>query len=510
MLRIGIVSITAVLLVVAALSGGMPECAPPATAIPIADWYDLDAIIGNLQGSYVLVSDLDSTTPGYQELASPAANGGKGWQPIAPYEPWSATTLTGFRGTLDGQGYEIRDLYINRPEELGAGLFVEIGQRGVIKDIRVVNASVTGGGFVGLFSVISGEGYVENTGVMNSTVTGGWFVGGLVGDNLNGTVNNCYFTGSVSGSQIVGGLVGQNAHGTVSNCYFVGTVAGNYSVGGLVGSSDQASVSGSYSAGSVSGNTVVGGLVGGNSQGNVSDCYSTGSVRGGNITGGLVGENDRGTISNSFSTGSVIGGEFTGGLVGAQFYWGSVTGSFWDIETSGQSTSEGGTGKTTAEMGDIAKFSTMGWDICAVPPAATKPSCTWNILDGGAYPFLSWQLILVPEDQQPIEITSVVGPIAPYNPGGPVIDVTVKNVAAEPVVSLTATLQIPSGLNTVFGISFNVTPSNPLLPGGSVSARRTLIGGGIRSGDSYPLTIDATLQDGAQFVYTTVVQIAGP
>jgi hypothetical protein len=118
--------------------------------------------------------------------------------------------------------------------------------------------------------------------------------------------------------------------------------------------------------------------------------------------------------------------------------------------------------------------------------------------------------IVVDAGLMPIEITSVVGPIAPYNPGGPVIDVTVKNVAPEPVVSLTATLQIPSGLNTVFGISFNVTPSNPLLPGGSVSARRTLIGGGIRSGDSYPLTIDATLQDGAQFVYTTVVQIAGP
>ncbi len=48
----------------------------------IRDWHDLDAIRDNLGGSYVLMNDLDSTTAGYKELASPTANGGKGWQPI--------------------------------------------------------------------------------------------------------------------------------------------------------------------------------------------------------------------------------------------------------------------------------------------------------------------------------------------------------------------------------------------------------------------------------------------
>ena len=51
-------------------------------AAEIRDWYDLDAIRDNLGGSYILMNDLDSTTAGYEELASPTANGGKGWEPI--------------------------------------------------------------------------------------------------------------------------------------------------------------------------------------------------------------------------------------------------------------------------------------------------------------------------------------------------------------------------------------------------------------------------------------------
>jgi len=43
----------------------------------IQDWYDLYAIKDNLCVSYILMNDLDSTTPGYEELASPTANGGR-------------------------------------------------------------------------------------------------------------------------------------------------------------------------------------------------------------------------------------------------------------------------------------------------------------------------------------------------------------------------------------------------------------------------------------------------
>jgi len=96
----------------------------------------------------------------------------------------------------------------------------------------------------------------------------------------------------------------------------------------------------------------------------------------------------------------VNGDYLVGGLVG----WDStpekdaVTDSFWDTKTSGQSTSAGGTGKTTAEMQDIATFTNTemegldeSWNITAVAPGSTNTTSIWNIVNGVTYPFLSWQ-----------------------------------------------------------------------------------------------------------------------
>jgi hypothetical protein len=70
----------------------------------------------------------------------------------------------------------------------------------------------------------------------------------------------------------------------------------------------------------------------------------------------------------------------------------TVGNSFWDSQTSGQSNSAGGTGKTTAEMKSIATFSGAGWNMIAVAnPGTRNPAYIWNIVDGQTYPFLSWQ-----------------------------------------------------------------------------------------------------------------------
>jgi hypothetical protein len=176
---------------------------------------------------------------------------------------------------------------------------------------------------------------------------------------------------------------------TVSNSYFTGSVSGSSDqVGGLVGY-NYGTVSKSYSSGSVTGDSYTGGLVGFNRD-TVSDSYSSANVTGRWLIGGLVGQN-RGTVNKSYSAGRVTGNEDTGGLVGRN-YEGTVSDSFWDTETSGQATSDGGTGKTTAEMQDIATFSGAGWNIIAVAnPGTRNPTYTWNIVDNVAYPFLSWQ-----------------------------------------------------------------------------------------------------------------------
>ena len=358
-----------VFLIMAALIAGMIGCIgdgyTPSADLEIRDWYDLDAVRDNLNGDHKLMNDLDSTTAGYQELAGPTANGGKGWQPI----PVPMPERPGFGGTFDGQGHEVRDLFINRPDENGVGLFSGTSQVGVIKDL----------------------------GVTNVTVTGADGVGGLVGSN-SGTIVNSYSSGNVTGQEQVGNLAGSNG-GSLSNSYSSGTVIGNSSVGGLAGrNGEKSTVNSSHSTGMVIGVDNVGGLLGWNQGGAVSNSYSIANVTGYSDVGGLVGLNEKplgylgqGAISNSYSTGNVAGDEYVGGLVG----WnkdGTVSDSFWDIATSGQATSDGGTGKNTTEMRNIITFSGAGWDIIAVGDSGERnPAYIWNIVDGATYPFLSWQ-----------------------------------------------------------------------------------------------------------------------
>jgi internalin A len=117
---------------------------------------------------------------------------------------------------------------------------------------------------------------------------------------------------------------------------------------------------------------------------------------------------------------------------------------------------------------------------------------------------------LTSQNQEPIEIVSVLGPLQPINWAGPIVEITLKNVGVGPVVSLTATLKVSSVSGISFDFAFNVTPSNSLQPNGITSDTRTLIGGGFSSDVSYPLKIHATLQNGAEFVYTKLAQIAEP
>ena len=313
-----------IFLVTVALIAGMAGCVPPSQNLEIRDWHDLDAIRDNLGGSYILMNDLDSTTLGYEELASPTANGGAGWEPIGAWKH-------PFRGIFNGRGYEICDLFISRPSEGEVGLFGSVGDAGAIKDIGVVNVTVVFGdeyvgGLVGY-----NRGTVSNS-CSSGSVTGSGCVGGLVGRNF-GTVRNSYSTGSVTGDVEVGGLVGGNEYewegieGTVSDSYSTGSVTGEDSIGGLVGY-NRGTVSDSYSTGSVTGEDDVGGLVGANG-GTVNNSYSIGNMTGEERVGGLAGYSS-GTVSNCHSIGSVIGYENVGGLVG--YNNGPVSNSYYNYD----------------------------------------------------------------------------------------------------------------------------------------------------------------------------------
>jgi len=120
----------------------------------------------------------------------------------------------------------------------------------------------------------------------------------------------------------------------------------------------------------VNGEKSVGGLVGDLSNGSkLSDCYATGDVNGDSTfggVGGLVGNSADAEISTSYSVGTVVdSGSTPGGLIGRTS--GTVTDSYWDIEASGVSSSDGGTGLTTSEMqGSSAQSNMTGFDFNSV------------------------------------------------------------------------------------------------------------------------------------------------
>ncbi|MEF8873744.1 MAG: GLUG motif-containing protein, partial [Candidatus Thermoplasmatota archaeon] len=327
----------------------------------IHDWHDLDNVRNDLESDYVLINDLDENTEGYSDY-----NTGNGWEPIGPQ-------YNRFSGTFDGNGYEISGLYINRSEEDNLGLF-----------------GYTDGA------------ELTDLGLIEVNLSGGNQVGGLVGVNDNTTVNNSYATGSVSGDYDVGGLIGYNTNkSAVSNSYAKGEVSGNSRrVGGLIGMNWNGTVSNSYATVHTSGAEVVGGLVG-LTDSAIKNSYAAGNVSGGSTVGGLVGSNINGNISNSYAAGNVSGNGDVGGLVGLSS--GTISDSFWDIETSGQDTSQGGTGKTTAEMKEITTYTdtdTSGleepWDFVGDPNDDTDDKDIWDIDEDemikDGYPFLSWEI----------------------------------------------------------------------------------------------------------------------
>jgi formylglycine-generating enzyme required for sulfatase activity len=210
------------------------------------------------------------------------------------------------------------------------------------------------------------------------TVSGSGLVGGVAGQSSSGVIQRTYFTGEViaSGSSI-GGLVGYASHTTLTHVGSDATVNGTSSVGGLLGSKNSGTLRLAWSRGSVhASGSEVGGLVGRTGTSGtpmIAESYSHAAVSGASSVGGLTGNWSSGVIQRSFSTGSVTGtGSNVGGLNGRS---GTVVDGFWDVETSGQSTSAGGTGLTTAQMWQQTSFE-PGFDFANI----------WQIEEGAGYP----------------------------------------------------------------------------------------------------------------------------
>ena len=194
----------------------------------------------------------------------------------------------------------------------------------------------------------------------------------------------------ITGETWAGGLAGLIEYAAIENCYVTGS--------GLV------TVTAPFTA-------TVGGLVGTNFDGSIKNCFTSVAVTGKNATlytgswvGGIAGMND-GTIENCYAVGEITVGERLGAIVGSNGTFGTITGCFFDADTSGLSDGVGYDdntttpaqvyGKTTAEMKTAATFS--GWDF----------TDTWYIDEGNGYPVLQSFLPPPIPDTTPPTVISV-------------------------------------------------------------------------------------------------------
>jgi hypothetical protein len=385
-MRAALVTLTVCLLVLPAsakYSGGTGEPNDPYQIATAADLIALGETSEDYDKHFILTADidLDPNLPGRKVFDKAVIRSGE----------------TFFTGVFDGNVYTIRHMTIEGKDNLG--LFACVYQPGKVKNLRIVDVVVTGSGDHAGSLIAINLGGVTNCS-STGAVSGRSNVGSLVGAN-GGSIASSYSTGSVSGiGSNVGGLVGYNSSiiflslpsgaGSITTSYSGASVSGSGNVGGLAGCTRDGRIASSCSSGPVSGTgNNVGGLVGYDIDGSIVSSCSGGSVSGYWLVGGLVGCSHGGALTHCYSTGAINGERWVGGLVGSNEADTAVTASFWDTQTSRQTTSAGGTGQTTAEMQTAKTFLDAAWDF--VGETANGTEDIWKIAEGLGYPRLAWE-----------------------------------------------------------------------------------------------------------------------
>ena len=355
---------------------------------------------------FILTADIDATETNTWNVGDQDNNGGTADEPMGFFPIGNDSTP--FLGVIDGQGYVISNLYIKRRGFEHIGLVGYAGAGSSISNVTLQGGSVKGKFYVGSLvgtnygtitscytsaSVVGthtagGLVGLNNAGTITSSHATQWvyagqgIIGGLVGTSNAGMIESCYAAGNLtSNSNQIGGLIGLSELDTITSCEASGRASGADEVGGLVGAADDSDIHSSSATGTAIGTgNKVGGLVGFVMQNStVTACFSTGMVLGDSAVGGLIGSLD-GTITSCYSTGLVTAIGSGGGFIGDNLS-GTINSCYWDMDTSGQNTSDGGTGLTSAQM--LLETSFIGFDFTTTPD--------WAIIEGDTRPYLPSQ-----------------------------------------------------------------------------------------------------------------------
>jgi FlaG/FlaF family flagellin (archaellin) len=160
----------------------------------ITNDHELQAIHSDPSAHYEIANDIDAS-------GTVNWNGGKGFEPLSRYY--------NFDGSIDGNGYEIHGLYINRQDSTWGNVGLVGSNAGTIKNIGLVNADLHGGSSTTGGIASRNEGLLENV-YVKGVVDGNDDTGGITGNN-DGTIRQAYTTGTVNGGSGTGGIASSNS-----------------------------------------------------------------------------------------------------------------------------------------------------------------------------------------------------------------------------------------------------------------------------------------------------------
>ena len=295
------------------------------------------------------------------------------------YTPIGFNSSILFQGTFDGCGKTISGIRIYLPDKNDQGLFS--GIKGIVKNVTVSNADITGrqavGGIVGYIEEEYGKGIIENCHVTSSVtiravVNDADVHGGIVGRVSSGIVSGCTSAATLTKADGLthcdsyGGIVGENGSGTISGCASAATVNGRLCVGGIVGYNGSGTISGCTSAATVNGESRVGGIAGDNDIGaSIEGCLVNGaSISASNSGGAIVGLNN------------VRTGILSTGILSCNYYSNcTVTIAGGTAQTSGIGCGDTGDGTNTPTDITSMTVDDVTYTDCAVP-VPSAPSLT--------------------------------------------------------------------------------------------------------------------------------------
>lgn len=180
--------------------------------------------------------DFDSNADGTMDENDTYWNAGEGWEPLGGRFGQDA-----FTATLEGNGYRIDNLYINRPSGNYQGLF-GYTRGATIRNLVLAGtlAQVQARSSVG--SLVASADSTTINGVFSTVVVRSDYafevnIGGIVGIALESNFSALAYTGSVvTAGRYAGGILGWTYVTTrLDGSYATGAVRGLMSAGGLVG-----------------------------------------------------------------------------------------------------------------------------------------------------------------------------------------------------------------------------------------------------------------------------------